>query len=103
VTFSAGGEPGSEELAAHLGDTLVRLMPAAIRVELGIVIEAWLWPVGHPDYLVRVGAPDLAAYQLLPDEKLATLPGVQRLTSTIVMKRVVGDRAVPIVPGAAGR
>jgi hypothetical protein len=31
----------------------------------------------------------------LRDEALATLPGVQRLTSTIVMKRVVDDRPLP--------
>lgn len=41
------GEPGSEELVAHLEDALVRLMPAVIRVELGIVIEARLWPAGQ--------------------------------------------------------
>jgi ribonuclease VapC len=41
------GEPGSEELAVYLEDALTRLMPAAIRVELGIVIEARLWPVGQ--------------------------------------------------------
>jgi len=41
------GEPGSEELAAHLEEALARLMPAAIRVELGIVIEARLWPAGQ--------------------------------------------------------
>jgi ribonuclease VapC len=41
------GEPGSEELAVHLEDALTRLMPAAIRVELGIVIEARLWPAGQ--------------------------------------------------------
>ena len=41
------GEGGSEELAAHLEDALVRLMSAAIRVELGIVIEARLWPAGQ--------------------------------------------------------
>jgi ribonuclease VapC len=41
------GEPGSEELAAHLEEALVRLMPAAIRVELGMVIEARLWPAGQ--------------------------------------------------------
>jgi len=40
-------EPGSEELAARLEDALVRLMSAAIRVELGIVIEARLWPAGQ--------------------------------------------------------
>ena len=47
---------------------------------------------GDPDYLVRVAAADLATYQALRDEKLATLPGVQRITSTIVMKRIVDDR-----------
>src|SRR5215468_10908089 len=47
---------------------------------------------GDPDYLIRVATADLAAYQALRDEKLGALPGVQRLTSTIVMKRVVADR-----------
>ena len=41
------GEPGRGELAGHLEDALVRLMPAAIRVELGMVIEARLWPAGQ--------------------------------------------------------
>jgi ribonuclease VapC len=41
------GEPGSEALMGHLEDALTRLMPAAIRVELGIVIEARLWPAGQ--------------------------------------------------------
>jgi ribonuclease VapC len=40
-------EPGGEELAGHLEDALTRMMPAAIRVELGIVIEARLGPVGQ--------------------------------------------------------
>jgi ribonuclease VapC len=41
------GEPGREELAVYLEDALNRLMPAAIRVELGIVIEARLGPAGQ--------------------------------------------------------
>ena len=51
---------------------------------------------GDPDYLIRVATADLAAYQALRDEKLAALPGVQRLTSTIVMKRVVDNRPFPV-------
>lgn len=47
---------------------------------------------GDPDYLIRVSTADLSTYQALRDEKLATLPGVQRLSSTIVMKRIVEDR-----------
>jgi ribonuclease VapC len=41
------GETGSDELAAQLEDALARLMPAAIRVELGIVVEARLGPAGQ--------------------------------------------------------
>jgi DNA-binding Lrp family transcriptional regulator len=51
---------------------------------------------GDPDYLVRVAAPDLPGYATLRDEVLAGLPGVQRLTSTIVMKRVVDDRPLSL-------
>ncbi|WP_416974196.1 Lrp/AsnC family transcriptional regulator [Streptomyces sp. 4F14] len=50
---------------------------------------------GDPDYLLRVVTADLAAYQRLYDERLATLPGVQRLNSTLVMKHVVDDRPLP--------
>jgi DNA-binding Lrp family transcriptional regulator len=51
---------------------------------------------GEPDYLLRVVSIDIAGYQKLRDEKLATLPGVRRLTSTIVMKRVVEGRPLPL-------
>ena len=50
---------------------------------------------GDPDYLLRVVTADLGAYQRLQDEKLTALPGVQRMTSTLVMKRVVPDRPLP--------
>lgn len=50
---------------------------------------------GDPDYLLRIVTTDLAAYQALQDEHLATLPGVQRMTSTLVMKEVVTDRPLP--------
>jgi DNA-binding Lrp family transcriptional regulator len=51
---------------------------------------------GEPDYLLRVVARDLAAYRRLYDERLAELPGVQRLRSTLVMKDLVGDRCLPL-------
>jgi DNA-binding Lrp family transcriptional regulator len=50
---------------------------------------------GEPDYLLRVATADLAAFQQLYDQQLARLPGVQRLTSTLVMKHVVHDRPLP--------
>ena len=58
---------------------------------------------GDPDYLLRVLTVDLGAYQLLQDEQLGRLPGVLRMTSTLVMKRVVADRPLPAVPTANPR
>lgn len=51
---------------------------------------------GDPDYLLRVVTRDLPAYQHLYDEQLATLPGVQRLSSTLVMKSLVEARPLPL-------
>ena len=53
---------------------------------------------GDPDYLMRVVATDLNDYAALRDQTLATLPGVQRITSTMVMKRIVDNRPLPL-PG----
>src|SRR5690242_1904264 len=50
---------------------------------------------GETDYLLRIVTADLAAYQRLQDDQLTTLPGVQRMTSTLVSKRIVADRPLP--------
>jgi DNA-binding Lrp family transcriptional regulator len=50
---------------------------------------------GDPDYLLRVVAKDLRAFQRLYDSTLSALPGVQRLTSTLIMKSIVEDRPLP--------
>nr|WP_314419394.1 Lrp/AsnC family transcriptional regulator [uncultured Erwinia sp.] len=51
---------------------------------------------GDPDYLLHVITRDLPDFQQLYDEKLSSLAGVQRLTSTLVMKTVIKDRALPV-------
>jgi DNA-binding Lrp family transcriptional regulator len=51
---------------------------------------------GDPDYLLRVVARDLPAFQDLYDRLLSTLPGVQRLSSTLVMKNVIDNRPLPM-------
>ncbi|WP_395244160.1 Lrp/AsnC family transcriptional regulator [Agromyces sp. MMS24-K17] len=63
--------------------------------EIPEVIQA-LRLFGNPDYLLRVAVRDLPAYQRLWDEKLAALPGVQRVESTLVMKTIVDDRPLPL-------
>lgn len=51
---------------------------------------------GDPDFLLHVLAKDLPAFQRLYDDSLSTLPAVQRITSTLVMKDVVQDRPYPM-------
>ena len=51
---------------------------------------------GDPDYLLRILTRDLAAFQQLYDDHLAALPGVQRLSSTLVMKSIVENRPMPL-------
>ncbi|GAA3686867.1 Lrp/AsnC family transcriptional regulator [Arthrobacter ginkgonis] len=51
---------------------------------------------GEPDFLLRVRAADLAAYQRFYDEVLVGLPGVEKLTSTIVMKNVKDGGQLPV-------
>ena len=51
---------------------------------------------GDPDYLLQVVTHDLNSFQKLYDEKLAALPSVQRLTSTMVMKNVISERNILI-------
>jgi len=51
---------------------------------------------GDPDYLLRVVATDLKAFGELYDDHLSALPGVQRLTSTLVMKSIVENRPLPL-------
>ncbi|MBN9633197.1 MAG: Lrp/AsnC family transcriptional regulator [Actinobacteria bacterium] len=51
---------------------------------------------GDPDYMLRILTPSLAAYQELYDGPLGGLPGIQRMTSTLVMKRLGAGAGVPL-------
>ena len=51
--------------------------------------------VGYTTFVVNV-ATDLPGFQQLYDDRLATLPGVLRLSSTLVMKSVVENRPLPL-------
>ena len=74
---------------------------AAVAAEPAIVTAVRLF--GEPDYMLRVLAPSAAGYQALFDTRLTALPGVQKITSTMVMKRLIADEAVPTwAPGERG-
>lgn len=64
-------------------------------IDIPQVIEAQRL-FGTPDYLLHVLTRDLTDFQQLYDKKLSTLPSVQRLTSTLVMKSVVQGRRLPL-------
>ncbi|SDW60491.1 transcriptional regulator, AsnC family [Arthrobacter sp. cf158] len=51
---------------------------------------------GDPDYLLQVVAKDVREFQRIYDEQLSALPGVQRLSSTLIMKNVVDNRPLPL-------
>lgn len=51
---------------------------------------------GDPDYMLHVVTRDLTAFQELYDRRLSALPSVLRLTSTLVMKTVFQNRALPL-------
>ncbi|HDZ9352776.1 TPA: Lrp/AsnC family transcriptional regulator, partial [Klebsiella pneumoniae] len=46
---------------------------------------------GNPDYMLHVLTRDMESFQRLYDLDLSALPGVQRLTSTLIMKTVVNN------------
>ena len=51
---------------------------------------------GEPDFLLRVFAQDLPHYQRVYDDVLVPLPGVEKLTSTIVMRNIKGQAVLPV-------
>ena len=52
---------------------------------------------GDPDYMLTVVVKDIDAFQKLYDSRLAAMPGVQRLTPTLVMKDVIPARELPLL------
>ena len=52
--------------------------------------------VGEPDYLLRVAVENMAAYEYLYTNRLATLPGVIRLTSQVAMKKLKDGGVIPV-------
>lgn len=73
---------------------MIEQFEAALRAAPQIVEAHRLF--GDPDYLLRVATRDLDSFQRLYDEMLSRLPGVLRLTTTLIMKEIVTDRALPI-------
>lgn len=50
---------------------------------------------GDPDYLLRVVARDIEDFADLRDQRIAALPGVGQVTSTIVIRTIVDNQPLP--------
>lgn len=72
----------------------VSLFEAAVEGIPEIVLAQRLF--GDPDYILHVVSKDLPSFQKLYDNELSSMPGVRRLTSTLVMKTVVQERPCPL-------
>ena len=87
-------------LSAKTGEGVAALRQAIADFEAAVIETSQIVDAqrlfGDPDYLLHVVAADLPAFQQLYDERLTSLPNVQRLTSTLVMKRVIQDRMLPL-------
>lgn len=73
---------------------LVAEFEAAVVAQPNIVEAERMF--GEIDYVLRVLATSLEHYQQLYDGVLGSLPGVLRLNSTLVMKRLHPTRDVPV-------
>lgn len=82
------------DLLSSDGNT-VRSFEAAISQVRSATLVQRLF--GQPDYLVRVMAEDRDDFQRIYDDELSELPGVHRITSTLVMK-TVADHVLPLGP-----
>lgn len=78
----------------HTALEVISAFESAVADMPGVVEAQRLF--GQPDYMLRVLARDLPDYQAFFDSTLTGLPGVQRLTSTMVMKQIGPDWTVPI-------
>ena len=67
---------------------------AAIR-ELPEVLECYVM-MGSVDFLLRIVAPDIEAYEKLFFNRLSQLPGVQEVNSTVALSEIKATTALPL-------
>jgi Lrp/AsnC family transcriptional regulator len=68
---------------------------AAIR-EFPEVLECYVL-MGSVDFLIRVVAPDIEAYERFFFNRLSQLPGVQEVNSTVALSEIKATTVLPIV------
>jgi Lrp/AsnC family transcriptional regulator len=52
--------------------------------------------MGNIDFLLRIVAPDIEAYEKFFFERLSSLPGVQEITSSMALSEIKNTTQLPI-------
>jgi Lrp/AsnC family transcriptional regulator len=82
VKLNAHGRANLDEFA-----TAIRQLPE--------VLECYVL-MGSVDFLLRIVAPDIEAYEKLFFNRLSQLPGVQEVNSTVALSEIKATTALPI-------
>ncbi len=81
------------KLSAH-GRTHLEEFTAAIR-DFPEVLECHVL-MGSVDFLLRVVAKDISAYERFFFEKLSRVPGIQEVTSTVALSEIKSTNSLPL-------
>lgn len=81
------------KLNAH-GRANLDQFAAAIR-DMPEVLECYVL-MGSVDFLLRIVAPDIEAYEKLFFNRLSQLPGVQEVNSTVALSEIKATTALPL-------
>jgi Lrp/AsnC family transcriptional regulator len=82
VKLNAHGRANLDEFAAAIRD-------------LPEVLECYVM-MGSVDFLLRIVAPDIEAYEKLFFNRLSQLPGVQEVNSTVALSEIKATTALPL-------
>jgi Lrp/AsnC family transcriptional regulator len=82
VKLNAHGRANLDEFAAAIRD-------------LPEVLECYVM-MGSVDFLLRIVAPDIEAYETLFFNRLSQLPGVQEVNSTVALSEIKATTALPL-------
>ena len=82
VKLNAHGRANLDEFAAAIRD-------------LPEVLECYVM-MGSVDFLLRIVAPDIEAYEKLFFNRLSQLPGVQEVNSTVALSEIKSTTALPL-------
>ena len=92
--FTPSAKAMAEKLGLKMGRANLDEFAAAIRT-FPEVLECHVL-MGSVDFMLRVVAADIEAYERFFFEKLSRLPGVQEINSTVALSEIKSTTALPL-------